>query len=114
MKRLAQIALTANLSEALEELRRRVTAEFEIETMILYGSVARGEADEESDQDILVLTARPISLHERDRIIEMVFEVNLQHSTNISVLVLDRQAWEEGLVSVMPIHDEILAEGVLL
>jgi len=114
MKQLSDIHLTPNQSQALDELRRRLHAEFEIEAIILYGSVARGEADEESDQDLLIVTRNPISRPERDRITDAVFEVNLRRDTNFSTLVVDRKSWESGLFSILAIHDEILKDGVLL
>jgi predicted nucleotidyltransferase len=114
MKHLADIRLSHNLLLALDELRGNLFAEFDIDAMVLYGSVARGEDDEESDQDLLILTARPLPRPVRHRITDIVFEVNLQYGTNISTLVLDRGSWESGPTSVLPIHDEILREGILV
>ena len=51
MRQLADIPLTPSQLTALGELRRRILSEFDIEEMVLYGSVARGEADAESDVD---------------------------------------------------------------
>jgi len=42
------------LSENMEEIRQR----FDVETLALFGSVARGEAREDSDLDLLVTYAR--------------------------------------------------------
>jgi predicted nucleotidyltransferase len=114
VKQLADITITPNLSQALEELRRRLQAQFDIEAVILYGSAARGEADEESDQDVLILTAQPLTRPLRHKITDIVFEINLHCGTNISSLVVDRNSWETGLVSVLPIHDEILKDGIKL
>lgn len=113
MRQIADIVLMENQSRALEELRRRLGAEFDVETMILYGSFARGEADQESDQDVLIVTAQPIARAERDRITDIVFEVNLQHSTNISTIVIDRGRWEAG-AGVCLLRDEILKDGIVL
>jgi len=113
MKQIADIPLAPHLTRALENLRRRLLAEFEIETMILYGSVARGEADEESDQDVLVVTIQPVTDAERDRITRAAFEVNLRHDTSISTLVVDRETWETG-AAVCLLRDEILRDGIAL
>jgi hypothetical protein len=40
--------------------------------------------------------------------------VNLDYDTNLSALVVDRRAWEEGLFSVLPIHAFIEREGISL
>lgn len=110
---MADIRLTPNLSRALEELRRRLLAEFDVEAVILYGSVARGEADDESDQDVLIVTTQPITRPERDRITDAAFEVNLLYGTNISTLVVARDTWETG-AAVCLLRDAILEDGILL
>lgn len=114
MNQLDKIVLTPNQSQALAELRWRLFSEFDIEAMMLYGSVARGEADEESDVDLLILTKKPLSRPARHEITDVVFEVNLHYDTNFSTLVIDRDSWEAGSVSVLPLRKGILEEGVPL
>lgn len=114
MKEPKKIALTSNQRQALNELRRRLLEEFEIENLVLYGSVARGEADEESDIDILVITKYAMTRPERHEITDVVFEINLEHDTNFSTLVVDRSSWEAGPIRVLPIHEEIEKEGISL
>ena len=113
MKHLNEIVLSQNQSQALTELQRRLVEAFDIEALRLYGSVARGEADEESDLDVLVVTSEPLPRPIRHRITDLVFDINLQYGTNISTLVVDRAAWETGC-SVLLIREEILRDGVPL
>jgi predicted nucleotidyltransferase len=108
------MSLTSNQYQALTELRQRVGGICAIEQIILYGSVARGEADEESDLDLLLVTEQPLTRPVRHEITDVVFEVNLRYGTNISTLVIDRNSWEKGPVSVLPLRDEILKDGVVL
>ncbi len=114
MKRLRDITLTPDQSEALAEIQRRLAGEFDVDSVILFGSVTRGELDEESDIDLLVLTPHPLTRPARHKITDMVFEVNLRYNTNFSTLVVDRISWEEGPISVLPIRNEILKDGVAL
>ncbi len=114
MKQLSEVRLTKEQLQALEELRRILLHRFEVEEIILFGSHVQDRADEESDLDLLILTSRPFTRTRRHKITDVVFEVNLKHSTNISTLVVDRQAWESGPYSVMPIRDEIMETGVRL
>ncbi len=79
---------------------------------MLYGSFARGQADEESDVDLLVVTAQPLTRFQRHEITNAVFDVNLQYDTNFSTLVVDLESGERGVISVLPIHDEILRDGI--
>ncbi len=110
MKELEKIALTLSQRQALNELRRRLLEEFEIENLVLFGSVARGEAD----IDILVITRHPMTRPERHEITDAVFEINLEHDTNFSTLVVDRDSWEAGPIQILPIHEEIEMDGVPL
>lgn len=114
MKRLDDISLSPNQLQALEQVRRRLLYDFDVEAILLYGSVARGETDEESDLDLLVLTTKPLTRTARHRMTDAVFEVNLHHGTNFSTLVVDRSSWEAGPVSVLPIRGEILKDGIPL
>jgi predicted nucleotidyltransferase len=115
VRRLDDIMLVPNQARALSELRQRLFDEFDIQSIILYGSAARGEADEESDLDLLIITPRPFaSRFARHAITDVVFEVNLRYGTNLSSLVIDRSAWEIGMMTVLPLRDEILRDGVAL
>jgi len=114
MKRLEGAPLAPNQRQALAELRRRLLDEFDVEGMILYGSVARGQADEESDLDLLILTAHSLTRPARHEITDVVFEVNLRYGTNFSTLVVDRCSWETGAVAILPLRDEILKDGIPL
>ena len=114
MRQLADIVLTPIQLTALSELRRRILSEFEVEKVVLYGSAARGEAGAESDTDLLIITRLPLQRSARHRITDMVFDINLKYGTNLSSLVIDQETWERGAVSVLPLHDEILRDGVTI
>jgi uncharacterized protein len=114
MRSLDQVRLTESQRQALAELHRQLLGSFGAESVCLYGSVVRGEADNESDTDLLVITKRPLDRPARRRITDLVFEVNLRYGTNFSALVVDRAAWDKGPVSVLPLKEEILREGVTL
>jgi predicted nucleotidyltransferase len=114
MKAFHDLSLPRPLREALREVSDRLTAAFRVDRLVLFGSVVRGEADEESDADLLVvLTERPTH-QERDRITSLILDVNLEYGTNLSELIVDRETWKRGLPSVLPIHAEIEAEGIQL
>ena len=114
MNNLDNTHLTTNQSKALSELKRKLLNKFDIKTMILYGSVTRGEADEESDLDLLIVTAHPLSRTVRHKITDLAFDVNLLYEANISTLVVDYKSWEEGVFLVLPLREEILKDGILL
>ena len=114
MKNLNHIKLTLKQVQALRELKQKLAGSFDIVEMIIFGSVARGESDNESDLDILIVTKSPLKRTIRHRITDIACEINLQFDTNLSTLVVDKEAWQTGLYSILPIHQEILTDGVSL
>ena len=99
---------------AFEEIRISLKNLFSIQSIILFGSFARGGGDPEADVDLLILTKNQLNRLERHKITDLVFEINLKYGTNFSTLVLDKHSWENGIYSVLPIKKEILKEGVEL
>lgn len=95
------------IQEAAELLRQR----FSVDQIILFGSKARGDDDAESDIDLLVLTSRSLSRPERHAITDALFPLQLRHDVVLSVLILPTREWSAGVVSVLPIHDEIVEQG---
>ncbi len=112
MKQLVDVPLSPSLRQALNELRLRLLTGFDVETIMLFGSTARDDTDDESDQDLLIVTSHPLTRPARHQITDLTFEINLRYGTNISTLVIDRDSWEAGAVSVLPIRVEILRDGV--
>ena len=100
--------------QALKEIKERIKNKFEIENIILYGSSVRGELDEESDIDLLIITKNILARRVRHEITEIVFEINLKYETNFSTLVVDYDSWENGPYSILPIHEEVEREGVVI
>ena len=108
------IPITKRQSEALRQIKSRVMDDFVVVDFVLYGSTARGEADEESDVDIMIVLSEPISRIKRHEITDIVFDANLQFGTNFSTLVVDQESWDTGIISVLPLRDEIIRDGIHL
>ena len=112
MKTIAEIRLhprdRAAIHDAAELLRRR----FPVEAVILFGSKARGDDDDESDIDPLLLTTRDLATRERHAVIDALFPLQLRHDVVLSVLILNAKEWRQGTASALPIHDEIIDQGV--
>ena len=114
MKLLSELQLPASIHDALRAVRDRITTEFRVDRLVLFGSLVRGESDAESDVDLLiVLTERP-TYEMRDRITGLILDINLEYGTNLSELIVDRQTWDYSLPSVLPVHQEIEEEGIRL
>lgn len=114
MKTAQDLQLTKMLRDALLVARDRIMAEFNVDRMVVFGSAAWGELDEESDVDLLIVLTEHPDYHTRDRITHLILDINLEYGTNLSELIVGRETWDHGLGSVLPIHQEIEEEGFRL
>ena len=82
---------------------------------ILYGSYARGDYDEHSDIDLMLLTtlSEDEIRKEKTRIYDLAFDYEMDYGVDISVIVkniADFQYW----LGALPFYDNIAKEGVEL
>lgn len=82
--------------------------------VILYGSRARGDADEDSDYDILILTNGPISMPLKERFYDHTLDLELETGVVLTLIAYDRQQWDTPLYRAMPFHKNVDREGVVV
>jgi len=109
-----QLNLTEAKRLALEEAQSQLHRDKNVEQVILFGSVVRGELDEESDIDLLDIVKNPINRWQRHEITDRVCEINLKYGTNLSTTVVHREAWENGPMRLLPIYEHVRREGIPL
>ena len=110
----ADLSLPHNVREALQVARARLSTEFNVDRMLLFGSVVRGPANDQSDEDLLIVLRDPADHQVRNRISSIILDINLDYGTNLSELIVDRETWDHGIPSALPIHKIIDEEGVPL
>ena len=96
----------------VSELARTVFPQQQCET-ILYGSYARGDYDEESDMDIMVLADVPRAELGRYKtpFLRLASELGLANDILISITLKDRETFERYL-SAVPFYQAVRREGV--
>jgi uncharacterized protein len=104
--------LTGNEKQAFTEIKRRVSALFEVRQFILFGSKARGDASPDSDIDLLLVTGRELEQGEKHLISDTIFEVNLKYDTLFSFIAVDENQWNSRLYSFYPNHVNVEREGI--
>ena len=114
MKNLDSLELDEREKAAIETASRLLKEKFPVEDVLLFGSKTRNDADPESDIDLLVLTTRPISWPERKAMIGELYEVELANDVVLSPFIISSSEWHEGRLSVLPIHGEVLRDGVVV
>ena len=111
---LNDLILSANEFTAIQEATRQLKEAFPVVEVILFGSVARCEAQEGSDIDLLVLTSEEVSHRTRNQMSDIIFEINFAYQTNLSIVIAEANSWNNGIMSLVALHDEVQRDGVYL
>jgi len=83
----------------LDDIHQRLAAVFgeRLKGVVLYGSEARGEAEPDSDIDLLVLLEGPVELgKDLDTVIRAIYPVQLETDRLIDACPVDVEAYEAG------------------
>lgn len=94
------------------ELAAALPAGWPVDAVVLYGSKARGDDTPDSDIDLLVLTARPLTADELGRMRACARSVGLRLGTWPELYVRTSDEWWRGVYQAAPIRKEIDAEGI--
>jgi predicted nucleotidyltransferase len=108
---LAQDKLSAFVINKLKEIVHRYDKDAEI---ILFGSHARGDWDEESDWDFLILSKYPEKSDIKEKIRKDILD-EIEHlvSEVVFILMHNKKVWEEDY-SVTPLYYNIEEEGIVI
>ncbi len=112
MKNSGNLNLKDNEKKALLELKKILFKSFSVAEIILYGSKVRGDFDEESDMDILIILKNKVDDNIREKIFSMSFKIEIKYDVIFGILVETEDFWSSPLAGAMPIHSNISREGV--
>jgi uncharacterized protein len=98
-----------NQHEFLNKIKQQVLEEDENASVILYGSRARGDYREDSDWDILVLTSKKADFRFQRRIIDKIYDLELEYEQAVSTIIRQRDNWED--VQITPFYENVTREG---
>lgn len=114
MKTLDSIQLPVRIRSAVQEASARLKTELPVSRVILFGSQAHGQAAPDSDIDLLVLTNYPVTRDLKDKIGDILFDIDLKDDVVLTSLQVPEDEWNNGLFSGMLIHEEVERDGCLL
>ena len=103
-----------NESEAIEAAIRMLKSKFSLSKVILFGSKARGDHDEYSDIDLLVVASRLLHWKEEKAIIGALFDIGMEYNVIFSPLFTFSDEWENGMFTEFPVYQEILQDGAVV
>ncbi len=104
-----------HLIDKLEEMSCKIGQIYEnvAVQIVLYGSYARGEQNDESDVDIAVFLKGSDTDQKHDKMLDIVIEYEWELEKTLSVISLDYQNYTEWN-KVLPFYRNIEKEGIVL
>ena len=106
-----------NIQNIILEFVQQVKFIFEenLRKVILYGSFARGDYNENSDIDIMILTSladNEIEMIE-NKVFDLAFEYQMNHFVDISVVIKNEEQFNYWL-GALPFYNNVNKEGVVI
>jgi len=107
--------VTVSYAKAVEQLRNRLVRELgdKIDSIVLYGSVAKNTASEESDIDVLVV-ARDDEIGLYDKISKIRTQVDLENNTLTALVYMTCEELEHYTKLGSPFVKSVSEEGMIL
>jgi len=103
------------LKKITDEISKNIQNEFgeRLNTIILYGSYARGDYNDESDIDIMVLAdLKDDEIYSYRKIVRQISNnISLEHGTTVSVSLNDKKTFDSR-VNILPTYKNVITEGV--
>ncbi|TKK70794.1 nucleotidyltransferase domain-containing protein [Ilyomonas limi] len=96
----------------LQEIKQAVLSVDATADVLLFGSRARGDFDEESDWDVLILTNEEVSDAVRLKYIEVLIPLQIRYITAINAIIKNKIKWRAQVNSDLFIN--IHQDGVVL
>jgi len=102
------------IEKILEEVKFKVKSLYgdKLKSVILYGSYARGEEKQKSDIDIAVILKGDFELFkEIDRIIDVTYDIGLNHSVLLSIKPISEQDYDKPNTMLVL---NLIEDGILI
>jgi len=99
------------LKKIIKELVQKLNEKFgnRVESIILFGSYARGESKEDSDVDILIIGDLKL-----DEVIDVTYPIFLKYGIYISPIVMSKDYFEMLKARRVEFIENVLKEGITL
>ncbi|MCX6843353.1 MAG: nucleotidyltransferase domain-containing protein [candidate division WOR-3 bacterium] len=105
--------LSPNESAALRKLKAALTRDFRLVELRLFGSKARGDSDQESDIDVLVVL-EDYDWEVEKAVCDLCFAINLEFHVLLSPVLYRRSEFDSDLTHITPFYQAVTREGIVV
>lgn len=114
MKRLNKLKMSEKDLNAIYKLKEKLLDKFPYVQVILYGSKIRGNDEEFSDIDILILLDKRVDSKLEKQIVDIAYDIELEFDVIFGIMIESKDFWGSSLAKIMPLHQNIDKEGVFI
>ncbi len=105
--------LSPNESAALRKLKAALARDFRLVELRLFGSKARGDSDQESDIDVLVVL-EDYDWEVEKAVCDLCFAINLEFHVLLSPVLYRRSEFDSDLTRITPFYQAVTREGIVV
>ena len=87
--------------------------EYQVVSIILYGSVAKGTDTDESDVDVALLMKGNLDKETEEKLSDFIVDMNLKYDKVFSVIDIDFDSFKKW-ENVTPFYKNVTQEGIVL
>ena len=95
--------------EILKKIKSAINKQYPSAKIILYGSRARGDFQEYSDWDILILLKGNLTEDQKIKIFNSLYDIELETDQIFSPIIHSKKEWDD--LQITPFYKNIQREG---
>jgi DNA polymerase sigma len=100
--------------EIAQKLKLLLQEKVKLHQVILFGSRARGDADPESDMDVLVILDEPRTPQVRDAVSDCSWQAGFAAGVLVASVCITRDEWDNGPEAHSAFAEAVRSEGIAL
>lgn len=104
--------LQAKEKNALLRMKKEISEKYRLRWVKLFGSKARGDFEEESDLDVVIVLSDDMSWVIEKDIYEICFYAGLEYDTVISPVIYSEREINDKFIRATPFYRVVEKEGV--
>ena len=104
-------SLAARDRDTIAAVVAQLRSRWPIERVVLFGSKARGDDDEDSDIDLLIITPHTVDRDAENAMDDAAWETGLEHGRCVQLVIRSHDRWYHGIDQATALRLQIDHDG---
>lgn len=100
------------VNNIVKELKVKISEEYDVKEMRLFGSSARGDHRADSDIDVFIILPN-VNRQIEENLFDIAYDLELKHDCLIDLIIFSDDIVKDHYSSV-PIYQKVLKEGAII